>query len=79
MQFKKINKNLNIIAKFANEFAMSKIVEQPAQRIPWFTIVKIMHQHGAQIPWWTLVTIISKSKLSKCANLKIVRITFKYS
>ena len=46
------------MSQFANEFTMSEIVEQPAQKIPWFTIVKIMHQHGAQIPWRTIMTVI---------------------
>ncbi len=36
--------NLNFMTKFASNFTKKEIVEQPAQKIPWFTIVKIMQK-----------------------------------
>ena len=36
--------NLNYMAKFAKEFSLIEIVEQPARLIPWYTLIRIMQK-----------------------------------
>lgn len=54
--------NLKYMSRLASEFNPFEFSQQPADQIPWFSLIEILQQPATQIPWYTLCEIIIKSK-----------------
>ena len=54
--------NLKYMSRLASEFNPFEFSQQPADQIPWFSLIEILQQPATQIPWYTFCEIIIKSK-----------------